>query len=142
MKHIITTSIDSNYVPRNSFFLAAVRSYLKSDKIAEFDSIDSKDGQIKYLLENKAHNALMQVRLVNFCLVSIHSIKNIYIRHIQRTYLNYRHFHRLKRSLLITVSGTQMSKIKCQQSTSEMLEIAPFGKLIIKFNDILHINCK
>ena len=54
-------------------FIAAVRSYLKSDKIAEFDSIDSKDGQIKYLLENKAHNALMQVRLVNFCLVSIHS---------------------------------------------------------------------
>ena len=69
----ITTSIDSNYVPRNSFFIAAVRSYLKSDKIAEFDSIDSKDGQIKYLLENKAHNALMQVRLVNFYLVSIHS---------------------------------------------------------------------
>ena len=54
-------------------FIAAVRSYLKSDKIAEFDSIDSKDGQIKYLLENKAHNALMQVRLVNFYLVSIHS---------------------------------------------------------------------
>ena len=54
-------------------FIAAVRSYLKSDKIAEFDSIDSKDGQIKYLLENKAHNALMQVRLVNLHLVSIHS---------------------------------------------------------------------
>ena len=60
-------------MPRNSFFIAAVRSHLKSDKIAEFDSIDSKDVQIKYLLENKAHNALMQVRLVNFFLVSIHS---------------------------------------------------------------------
>ena len=69
--NIITTTINSNHVPRNSFFIAAVRSYLKSDKIAEFDSIDSKDGQIKYLLENKAHNALMQVRLVNFYLVSI-----------------------------------------------------------------------
>ena len=118
------TTIDSNYVPRNSFFIAAVRSYLKSDKIAEFDSIDSKDGQIKYLLENKAHNALMQVRLVNFYLVSIHSNlaliqniiqakKNIYFRPNKRIYLDYRHFHRLKRSLLITVSGTQMSKIKC-----------------------------
>ena len=101
------------------FFIAAVRSYLKSDKIAEFDSIDSKDGQIKYLLENKAHNALMQVRLVNFYLVSIHSNhaliqnENIYFRPNKRIYLDYRHFHRLKRSLLITVSGTQILKIKC-----------------------------
>ena len=97
------------------FFIAAVRSYLKSDKIAEFDSIDSKDGQIKYLLENKAHNALMQVRLVNFYLVSVHSNhnKNIYFRPNKRIYWDYRHFHRLKRSLLITVSGTPMLKKKC-----------------------------
>ena len=41
--------------------LAAVRSYLKSDKIAEFENLKSKEDQITFLLHNKTQNSLLQV---------------------------------------------------------------------------------
>ena len=40
--------------------LAAVRSYLKSDKIAEFENLKSKEDQITFLLHNKTQNSFIR----------------------------------------------------------------------------------
>ena len=41
--------------------IAAIRNYLRAEKIKEFELLESREDQIQFLLDNKAQIALLQV---------------------------------------------------------------------------------
>ena len=51
--------------------IAAIRNYLRAEKIKAFELLESREDQIKFLLDNKAQIALLQV--------NYNVIKNVYV---------------------------------------------------------------